>query len=253
MCKVVKHIKTTYNIMMKMKKKKKNKLPTICMYIIIFSVIFSLIFINYFNKKLGPNLIKCAEDVTERITSLVTSNCVDKYLKSTNKYNINNLITIARNNNQIERISYNTTLVNKITMDITNNLEKDINYMMKGDFEKINLDLDIISDNYYEKIKDGILFTVSMGSATGNSLLANIGPKIPLNLSTIGNIKVDVESKITEYGLNNAYLDIYLNIKVNTIIQMPFLSKKVTTINKIPLTMELIQGAIPNYYLTNTN
>ena len=30
---------------------------------------------------------------------------------------------------------------------------------------------------------------------------------------------------------------------------MPFLSKEITITNKIPLTMEMIQGSIPEYYI----
>ena len=48
-------------------------------------------------------------------------------------------------------------------------------------------------------------------------------------------------------------LEIYINTKITTLIQMPFLSKEVTIKNKIPLTIEIIQGNIPEYYIDNKN
>ena len=80
-------------------------------------------------------------------------------------------------------------------------------------------------------------------------MLANIGPKIPLNLSVIGNVQTDVHSKVTNYGLNNALIEVFVDIQMQMVIQMPFLSKKVEIKKSIPLTMEMIQGDIPNYYL----
>ena len=96
-----------------------------------------------------------------------------------------------------------------------------------------------------------MIFTVSMGSATGNRLLANIGPKIPLNLNVIGEVYADIETKVTEYGMNNAMIEVYIELEASTIIHMPFLSKQITVKNKIPLTMEIIQGNIPSYSFIN--
>ena len=121
--------------------------------------------------------------------------------------------------------------------------------MVKGDLTAIGLNLNKLSDEYYEKTSDGILFTVSIGSATGNPFFANIGPKIPLNLQTIGDATAEITTNITEYGVNNALIEVSIQLEATTIIQMPFLSKEVTVRNTIPLTMEIIQGTIPGYYL----
>lgn len=233
--------------------KKKNPFSqflTISFYIFLVAIVCAIIFMHYFKTKLGPGLIECAENEVKKITTIVMNNCISKYINTTNNQDI---LKITRNNqNEIERISYNTKEVNKMKATVTQMMDNDLAYMVRGDFEKINLNPNTISEDYYTKLNDGIIFSVSFGSATGNSLLANIGPKIPLNLSIIDDTITDIDTKITEYGINNAMVEISIKLKTTVVIQMPFLSKKITIENSIPIAIEMIQGNIPDYYLGNT-
>lgn len=229
-------------------KKKKHTL-TIILYLILFSLICSIIIIYYFEKNLGKNLITCAENEVKRITTLVINNSIKEYTKN---IDLNNILVLSKNSNEeITYIHYDTKKINELTTTITKILEKDLQNMTIGNFKEINLKLDNITKEYYEKINDGIILTIPLGSATGNSLLSNIGPKIPLKLKIVDNINTTIKSKVTEYGLNNAMIELYIEITTKTNIQMPFTSKEITIKNKIPITTEIIQGIVPNYYLNN--
>lgn len=229
--------------------KKKHSLLTFSLYLITIAIICAIIFIYYFQKKLGPGLIECAEDEVNHLTSLIMNNCINEYIEATPNLE---LLKIERNSNQeIERIQYDTKILNQTRTQIIDRLETDLDYMVEGKLEKIGVNLNKLSDEYYEKTSDGILFSVSIGSATGNYFFANIGPKIPLNLKTIGDATGEITTKITEYGMNNAMIEISIELEVTTVIHMPFLSKEVKVKNVIPLTMEIIQGTIPSYYLNN--
>ena len=219
---------------------------TIILYLILISLILSIIFIYYFQKQLGNSLITCAENNVKEITTIVINNGIKKYQHISN---INNILNQEKNNQgEITHIEYNTKIINEEKQKITDILEKDLQLMIKGDFQK--LDLKNITDIYYEKINNGIIFSIPIGTATGNLLLSNLGPKIPLKLKLVGEINTNIKTNIKEYGLNNALIEIYLETKTTTVIQMPFLSKKITIKNNIPLTMEIIQGYIPGYMLT---
>ena len=52
-----------------------------------------------------------------------------------------------------------------------------------------------------------------------------------------------------EYGINNAMVTVYVNIKVSEEIVLPFSSEKITVQNKFPIFMSLVNGNIPNYYI----
>ncbi len=228
--------------------KKKKPFFTIILYLFLFSLIASFIFIYHFQKKLGPELIKCAENQVKYLESLVINNSIRKYQKATNN---TSFLKKNENNQNITMIEYDTKSINEAKIKITEILEKDLLNMMKGNLKEIDLNLDKITKDYYEQIEDGIIFTVSVGTATGNSLLANIGPKIPLKLKLVGNVNSEIESKVSEYGLNNAMIEIDIKVTTTTIIQMPFLSKEITIVNNIPLNMQIIQGNLPEYYIGN--
>ena len=221
------------------------KIVTIILYLLILALITSCIFIYYFEKKISKNLLNGAEKEVEYITTLVMNNSIKKY---TTQNNFNNLIDYkTKNNGDIYLINYNTIKINQILTDVTELLEKDLYKMTRGNLEGINSNT--ITKEYYEKIKNGLVFTIPLGSISGYSLLTNIGPKIPIKLRIVGNIKTNIEPKITEYGLNNAMIEINLKIVSKIAIQLPFISKNILVETKVPLTIEMIQGNIPSYYL----
>ncbi|MDY4997373.1 MAG: sporulation protein YunB [Bacilli bacterium] len=229
------------------KKKSKKHLFSFLLYLFFVCFIFAFFFIYYFHRTLGPGLIRCAEDEVEKLSVLTLNNGVRKYMAN---HDMGDILQIVRKENgDISLVRYDTKKLNQFTIELTSLLTKDLDLLVKGNFEDLDLDIGRISSNSYLKVDEGILFMISLGSATGNSLLANIGPKIPLNLSVIGNVQTDVHSKVTNYGLNNAMIEIFVDIQMQMVIQMPFLSKKVKIKKSIPLTMEMVQGEIPNYYL----
>lgn len=227
--------------------KKFQSLLTFTLYLIAITIICAFFFIYYFNKQLGSGLIECAEDEVNHLVSLIMNNSVHKYL---NEINTKNLITIERDNNQeIKRIHYDTKILNQTRTQILDKLEIDLDHLVEGNIEDIGLNLNKLSNEYYEKTKDGIIFMVSIGSSTGNPFLANIGPKIPLNLQIVGDAIAEINTNVTEYGMNNVLIEVSIELEATIVIHMPFLSKEVISKNTIPLSIEIIQGTIPRYYL----
>lgn len=229
---------------------KKNKIFTISLYILLIAFIMALFVIYYFSTFIGPGLIKSASLEVNRVTSIIINNGVRKYLSNNSELEI---VDIIRNGEKIEVIRYNTENVNKISMDISNSIEQDINYLIMGDLEKIDFSLSKITDSYYEAIDNGLVLGVSIGNITGNSFLANVGPRIPLKLELVSNVNVNIENKITEYGMNNALMEIFIEITVSPVIVMPFVSEEITVVNRIPIVTEIIQGDIPDSYFNGNN
>mgnify|MGYP003299960409 CR=1 FL=1 len=51
---------------------------------------------------------------------------------------------------------------------------------------------------------------ISLGSFTGISLLSGSGFKVPINISTVGNVKTDVRSEFKSQGINQTLHRLYL-------------------------------------------
>lgn len=234
-----------------MKKKiKKNKLFTVCLYILLSAFIVAGFVIYYFNNLLSPALIKSASISVEKITSVIVSNCVKKYLVD-DGVDMNLVEIIRDDNGRVQFVRYDTASVNKISMEISDLVLEDINYLALGEFEKIDFILPNITEKYYREISDGIIFGISIGNIFNNNFLANIGPRIPLKMNLNGNVDVEIKNKITEYGMNNALMEIYIEVRVRPVIVMPFLSEEIDIVNTIPLVTEIIQGEVPDNYLGN--
>ncbi len=228
---------------------KKKNLFTVLIYILLVAFVLAGFIIYYFNKLLSPALIKSASYNVERITSVVVSNCVRKYLSS-GDVNFDLVEVIKGSDDRVEFIRYNASNVNKISMDISDLVLEDINYMVLGEFEKINFILPNVTEQYYTEISDGIVLGISIGNIFNNNFMANIGPRIPLKLNMISNVEVEVKNSITEYGMNNALMEVYVEVRVTPVIVMPFLSREIEVVEKIPLVTEIIQGEIPYSYFS---
>ena len=64
----------------------------------------------------------------------------------------------------------------------------------------------------------------------------------------MGEVISNVETQITNYGINNALLQTNINIKLTEKVLLPISSKEINVEYNIPISLKMIQGSIPNYY-----
>ena len=124
--------------------------------------------------------------------------------------------------------------------------------------EEGNLDLLEASDDvliYYDKenLKKGIIFRIPSGIVFNNSLLTNIGPKIPVRFTLVGDVLSGINTKVTNYGINNALLEVSVNIKLTLKVILPISTKEVNVETNVPIAIKMIQGNVPNYYSNGLN
>jgi len=104
-------------------------------------------------------------------------------------------------------------------------------------------------DNYdINLLKKGIIYEIPLGVVTNSSFLGNLGPKVPVRLSLIGDVVTGISTNVVEYGINNAMLEVNVDVEVTTRINLPFVTDEMTVKNSIPIAMKVIQGKIPNFY-----
>ena len=200
---------------------------------------------------LGKRSSKTLYNYINAETKRFTSNVINSVINDTISDGIENeLFTTKKNSNdEIEMLDYNTKKVNEILSSITNKIQKRLTNLEEGDLKNLK-----ISDNFRLKnnnsLKNGILCKVPMGSLRGNTLLVNLGPNIPLKIAFIGQVQSNLNTKVTNYGINNLVLQVDVQVEIEQYITMPIMSKKSTLKITAPLTIKIIQGIVPNYYLT---
>lgn len=229
--------------MMNLKRRKKKKIINKIFILFILIIIVSFFVIKIFDDRVKPNLLSYAEAETRKLTTLVINKAVTKQIAL--NMDPDNLYEIETNsNNEINIVSYNSTTVTKILNSITNLVQLNLKSIEEG-----NIDLLELPDNYdTDKLKEGIIYEIPFGAITNISFLSNLGPKIPVKLHLIGDVTSGIRSNLTEYGINNALLEIGVNIEVTCRINMPFISKQIKVDNTVPIVIKLIQGKVPEYY-----
>lgn len=233
----------------KLKKKKKKHLFTKIIIVLILVIIASILLIKYFSNKASPILFSYAESETRKLTTLIINKAVTKQMASDNM-NTDSLFEIVKNNdNDIQLVTFNSINVTKMLNAITNLVQLNLKAIEEGNIDLMELPEDTLSSYPKDKLKEGIIYEIPMGVITNNAMLSNIGPKIPVKLHLIGDVVTGVNSKVSEYGINNALLEVGIDVTVTSKINLPFISKEVKVSTTVPLVMKIIQGNIPNMYL----
>lgn len=187
--------------------------------------------------------------IASKITKYVVNNA---YVREKVNFYAGDIYDIVKSDdNEIKNIIYDSGVINDLVNSITDRVYNMFNMLEYGDLSKLNIRENILSTD--EDNKDGIVLLVPSGLITNNYLLSNLGPKIPVKISLTGEFESFVSTDVKEYGINNAMLTIYINIKVSEQITMPFITDKITVENKIPIFMSLVNGTIPNYYISGFN
>lgn len=200
-------------------------------FLILLIIIISIILIILLNKKVMPIYMDYAESELERVVTTVIN-------KSVSECNLDeNLFYVKSDSNKTTIVDYDPVVMNKIISDISNKVYDNLKLISKKDIDTLN-----------KYNLDNTIFYIPSGIVFNSIMLNNLGPKIPIGMELISSINSNLETKVTEYGINNSLIEV--NIKINTTIRMilPTTSKKNKISVVVPLTVKIIQGNIPEYY-----
>ena len=223
---------------MKLKRYKKKKISSYISFliiIVIISLIVAFFVIDYFAKKVDLVLMPMAESKTRKVVTMIINAACDEEIISDNLYVIN-----KDSNDEIKMITYNSFEVTKLINEVTSNIEE-----MIMNIEGNKMD-------YYgnmDEFPNGVIAELPFGLIFGNSLLANVGPKIKLRLNILGDVVSNIETEVKPYGINNAYVEVRIHLEVTARVVLPFASRKIIISNVIPLSMNIVQGSVPDGYI----
>lgn len=222
-------------------KKKKNKNHNVIILLIVMIIITLFIVFNFIGKKLTPIIMNYAEKQAKKIAVLVIGNAIDNELGE--KFKSDNLfITDGKETN------YNTYEINNILKEVSINVKEYLRKLESGELGDIGLsDNENINVNS-KKLKKGIIYQVPSGVIFNNGILANLGPKIPVKLSLIGDITTDIVTDIKEYGINNAVIELGVKIIAEEQVILPFDTKQIQVETVVPISIKIINGTVPGYY-----
>lgn len=232
------------------KRRKINKVKLIIISLIV--VIISTFFMLYFLAlKITPMLLETAEVEIRKISLAIINKSLSPSLNE--KMNSENLFeTHISSDGSIQTIDFNSILVNQILDSATTLIHKNMKLLEEGKIEEIGNDFGLQYSDL-EHLRKGIVANIPIGIIYNNPLLANLGPRIPIRIRYLGNLDGNITTKVSEYGINNALVEIGIHLEMTAMILLPFSSgvRKMTW--DIPIIVKMVQGNIPNYYSNGFN
>ena len=204
--------------------------------IIIICLVVSIMVINYLSKRVLPTFMSYAISEVKNISTIMINRTINNNI---NKFEEDILNITKNSNDEIQIVDFNHKKANELLLLSTKDILKDLKTIETGNdelkFEKINYG-------------NGVIYEIPIGVATNNVFFGNLGPKIPIKLQVIGDIESNIKTDVKEYGINNAFVEVYVSINVTIRVIMPFISEDVKINSNVPIAIKLIQGRIPEYY-----
>lgn len=206
------------------------------------------------DKGIRPTLMEVAEVKTTEFAT----RAINAAVKFAENYEFEEIRTVTKNEEgDITSLGWNSSVVSKINRVATDRVEAFFRSMNRGEPPNYD-DLDQEPENYSDKAKDLVqkdptVVEIPLGQATDNTILANLGPKIPVNLELVGNVKTDVIDEIQEVGINGVLITLYVIVEADVQIVIPFTTDVTTVKTKIYIDKRLVMGVVPEFYGGDSN
>lgn len=226
---------------------KVNKKKNIIIFTVIGLAISIILVFRFIDKTVSPILLNYAELESRKVASIVINSAINKEVSK--NINLDKLFIISKDSNgEINTIDFNPIEVNKLLATTTEIIQNNLKNLEDGNIEG----LDLPNSNYLsseEDLKRGIIFEIPSGLIFENIFLNNLGPKIPVRLNLVGDIISEITTNVSNYGINNALIEIKINLKLTEQVILPITSNRIEIEVSVPLALKIIQGTVPNYYL----
>lgn len=226
--------------MKKLKMRKNYRISRIVLFILFLVFFLTFSFVKTYSVKVSPKVIDIANMRIKRFTESFLSNNIGYNIL--NDEVIDDILVINKNSDgEILYVDYNldhayktleviTTELNNLLIDLENGIIKN------------NTDNSITGSDY------GLILTLPMFIASDSVILANLGPKIYFKVHFVGSLLTNIRSQITDYGMNNALVELYATIKITEELVAPVTSSSQVIEYDVLIASKVINGRVPEFY-----
>lgn len=201
---------------------------------------FVCLFLFYFSENLSPGIIKISKLKVNEVTTNIINDAIFNYRKS--DVALNNLIVTQNNSNgEIITIDVDMEQAYILMENIVEEIRANIKKFQEGDYKYYNMES-------LSTIENGMVISLPLGAVTGKNLVVNLGPKIPVKLSLLENVKANIKTEVKEYGINNSLVNIYLKLNIEQNIEMPSSTDSFYNDYEMLLASKLVQGTVPDFF-----
>lgn len=198
-------------------------------------IIFTFIILVFLSNKVMPFYMNYSEAEMKRVVTTVINKSVTEEV--TNQLEVDSLFVLKKENDNTIIVDFDPVIVNRVMSKISDVVYNNLKLISKKD--KLTLEKYNIDESYFY-IPSGIIFNTTM--------LNNVGPRIPINLEIISSVNPNLKTEVTEYGINNSLIEVYIHVIVDVKMILPMYANTMQIVVVVPLAVKLIQGEVPKYY-----
>ncbi|CAH0118266.1 Sporulation protein YunB [Paenibacillus sp. CECT 9249] len=92
---------------------------------------------------------------------------------------------------------------------------------------------------------------IPLGQAMGSAIIGSFGPRVPVKLEPQGAVKVALNTRQQDAGINMILVEVYIRIVAEVAIIIPFDTEPELVETEIPISYLLVVGDVPMYYYDN--
>ncbi|TDL30853.1 sporulation protein YunB [Jeotgalibacillus sp. S-D1] len=203
----------------------------------VLSTLFSIWLID---KKIEPSIMSIAETKTHNIAIQAINEAVSEEMSQS--IDMDELIILHESESGMG-YSFNPKIYNQLDSEAGERIQA---FLENGYASAEDKKEDSKKPKSNEK--EDIIYYMPLGVTTDNLLLSSLGPKIPIQFETVGNVSTTIKTTMNESGINNTFLEIFLEIDVSMKVIIPSLEKNIEVSNSIKLGDLFLQGNVPEYY-----
>ncbi|HLQ70720.1 MAG TPA: sporulation protein YunB [Bacillota bacterium] len=234
-------------------KLRSNKRPPSIRYVFVLTtIIFIVVMIGslwLIDRGIRPALL----DIAELKTTEFATRTINSAVKSTEEISFDDLVDMEMDSNgNVATLGWNSESVNRALRKATERAEYFLYGMNKG--EQFDVDDPTLQPVEFGDTvgdlasNDPTVVEIPIGQATGNTVLANLGPKVPVHFEIVGSLQSDVVHEVKEFGVNAALIEIYIPVEVDMQIVVPFSTTTAEVSTRVFVDSRVIMGDVPEFY-----
>lgn len=225
--------------MKRFKKRKNLKISKVIYIVVALIFFFTCILFNLYSKVTSDKLIDVAFiKLNEFMEGFLSNNINFDLLKDDV---MKDIIVINKNKEgEILYVSYDMDQAYYALEVVTQELETIISDLENGN--KSVKSRNIVSGG------KGIALRMPFFTGSSSVFLSNLGPSVYVPVNFVGSVLTNIKTKITDYGINNALVEIYVTVELKTNLISP-VSEKTNKINyDVLVASTVINGRVPEVY-----
>ena len=222
-------------------KNKKNTINKLMIIVFFCVIVMATIIFNIYGKRITDDSTTLIDQKIDKViyqlfTDLITHDIITKE-------NVDNILEITKNNkDEIMTVNYDLEKSYKILTDISSILKNSIIDLENGKIDVATY------DKYLLAGKNGLVLYIPLFLNSHNIFLNNLGPRIPIVINFNQNLLTNLKTKVTNYGFNNALLEIYVTVEMQKLIITPVKKYEDKFYYELLIGALVVNGSVPEFY-----